>query len=280
MLVLFAAFRRTSLLLFLFVVTSLHLFCEPVAQPAERNPVASAAVTMNGKALFAVQGALSFSAGTRAAAISGRLKELSKDVTFKSQSISVSDAEGTSNIVGGDLVLMSVTDRDAYAAGMTREALAKDYAQKMGAALIAYRHEYSLKSLILGGVYALLSTVILILLLRLLGILFRQFYKKLDSWRGTLIPSLRIQKFELLPADRIADFGIGVAKLIRLALIFAICYFYASLVLGFFPWTRGYAEVLLGYVLSPLKLVGEALIAYLPNVFFIGVILLISFYLA
>ena len=55
-------------------------------------------------------------------------------------------------------------------------------------------------------------------------------------------------------------------------------YFYASLVLGFFPWTRGYAQVLIGYVLSPLKIVGDAFVAYLPNVFFIAVIVLVSFY--
>jgi hypothetical protein len=63
---------------------------------------------------------------------------------------------------------------------------------------------------------------------------------------GTLIPSLRIQKFELLPADRIADFAIGVAKLLRFVLVLIALYFYASLVLGFFPWTRGYAQILVG----------------------------------
>ncbi len=182
--------------------------------------------------------------------------------------------------MAGDLVVMSVTDLDGKLAGQSRQTLAQDYAQRIDTELTAMRHEYSLKSLILGGVYVILTTLALIVVLRLFGIIFRRLYGKLNSWRGTLIPSLRIQKFELLPADRIADFAIGMAKLLRLALVLVVCYFYASLVLGFFPWTRGYARVLLGYALSPLKLVGDAAVAYLPNVFFIGVILLIAFYIA
>ena len=199
---------------------------------------------------------------------------------FKPESLSIADAEGTTDIMAGDLVVMSVTDQDAAVAGKSRQELANDYAQRIRAALTALRHAHSLKSLILGGVYAVISTAVLILLLRLLGFLFRKLYRKLDSWRGTLIPSLRIQKFELLPADRIADFAIGVAKLLRFGLVLVVLYFYASLVLGFFPWTRGYAQVLVGYVLSPLKLVGDAVVAYLPNLFFIAVIVVISIYVA
>ena len=270
--------KRSCFVLSFLLVTGLSVVCEAPAEQAAPSTAPTAPVIVSGKTLFSVQGVLSFSAEARAAAISKRIRDLSQDVVLRSQTISVSDAEGASDIVAGDLVVMSVTDRDARAASVTRQALAQDYAQRIAAALTAYRHEYSLKSLILGGVYALISTIVLIVLLRLLGILFRKFYKKLHSWRGTVIPSLRIQKFELLPADRIADFAIGVTRLTRLALVLVICYFYASLVLGFFPWTRGYARVLLGYVLSPLKQVSDAAIAYLPNVFFIAVILVIAYY--
>lgn len=42
---------------------------------------------------------------------------------MKSVPITVSDAEGSSNIMAGDLVLMSVTDQDARATGTTRRYL-------------------------------------------------------------------------------------------------------------------------------------------------------------
>lgn len=267
-------------LLVCFLTVCPKITSQTAAQVAKPKPVAQAPVRVNGNTLFFVPGVLSFPAEARATAISERIKSLSKDVMFKPESLTVADAEGTSDIVAGDLVVMSVTDQDAAVAGKSRQELASDYAQRVRAALTALRHAHSLKSLILGGVYAVISTAVLILLLRLLGFLFRKLYRKLDSWRGTLIPSLRIQKFELLPADRIADFAIGVAKLLRFGLVLVVLYFYTSLVLGFFPWTRGYAQVLVGYVLSPLKLVGDALVAYLPNLFFIAVIVVISIYVA
>jgi small-conductance mechanosensitive channel len=274
-----AALLRSFALALLCMLAGSHLASQSVAKPATNASTAQATVTVNGKAIFTVQGILSFPANARAAAISSRIEALSKDVTFKPESLSVADGDGTSDVMADDLVVMSVTDQDAAAAGVTRQALASEYAKRIGAALLAFRHEYSLKSLTLGGVYTVISTVVLILLLRLLGVIFRRAYRKLDSWRGTLIPSLRIQKFELMPADRITDFVIGVAKLLRLAVVLVVLYFYTSLVLGFFPWTRGYARVLLDYVLSPLKLVGDAAVAYLPNLFFIAVIILISVYI-
>ena len=46
-----------------------------------------------------------------------------------------------------------------------------------------------------------------------------------------------------------------------------------------FPWTEGYARVLVDYVLSPLRLIAGATVAYLPNLFFVGVIVLVAVYL-
>ncbi len=274
----FAALRHSCLVFSLLLLTGIQLAGQATTQPSAPTAPASAPVSVNGKVLFTVPGVLSFPPQARADAISSRIAALSKDISSKSMSISVSDAEGTSNIMAGDLVVMSVTDQDARTAGKTRQALANEFAQKISASVTTYRHDYSPKTLILSGVYVVLATVALIFLFRLLGVLFRRLYKKLDSWRGTIIPSLRIQKFELLPADRIADFFIELAKLLRLAIVLVMSYFYASLVLGFFPWTRGYARILLGYILAPLRLVGEAFIAYLPNLFFIGIIILISIY--
>ncbi len=268
--------RSCALIVFVLAAGNVVSQLAPQAPATPQAP--QAPVTVGDKTLFTVPGVLSFPAKARAAAITERIKDLSKDVMFKPESLSVADAEGTSDIMAGDLVVMSVTEQDAKLAGKSRQELAGDYVGQIRSALSALRHEYSLKSLLLGAVYVLLATAVLIAILRLLGFLFPKLYRKVDSWRGTFIPSVRIQRFELLPASRIVAFLIGVAKLLRFTLVLIALYFYASLVLGFFPWTRGYARVLVGYVLSPLKLIGDALIGYLPNVFFIAVIIVISIY--
>lgn len=246
------------------------------ASPKPAPPAPQAQVRLHDHVLFNVQGALSFTAEARAEAISKRIEDLSKSVATAPQQLTLSDMNGSTDIVAGDLVVMSVTDQDAQAAGKTREQLAGDYAQRIDNALTASRRAYGIRSLLLGGAYTLLVTAMLILVLRLCGVIFQKIYKTIDSWRGTFIPSLRIQKFELLPANRIADFSIGLARLVRFALTLVILYSYTSLVLGFFPWTRNYSHVLLDYVLSPVKVVGAAITGYLPNIFFIAIIVLIA----
>lgn len=235
-------------------------------------------MTLRGKVLFPVQGVLSFPAEARAAAISRRIEDLSRDVMFRPGSLLVANAERTTDITAGDLIVMSVTDEDAQAAGTTREALAHEYAGRIGSAIRAVRHEYSLRSLLLGSVYTLIASAALFFFWRLLAWSVRKMAATFEAWRGTRIRSLRIQRFELLPANRIVGFAIGLVRLVRLLVVLVSFYAYASLVLGFFPWTRGYARVLLGYVLAPLRLVGRQVASYLPNLFFVAVIAVISFY--
>ncbi|MGH9551088.1 MAG: mechanosensitive ion channel family protein, partial [Terriglobales bacterium] len=242
-------------------------------------PVEQASVTVNGKTLFTVRGVLSFTAAARANAISRRIHELSKDILFKPDSVTVADSESGTDIMAADVIVMSVTNQDAGLAGQSRRDLANDYAQRIRSALLSLRREYSLKSILLGVLYALIATSVLLLILGIFSRLFPKVYRTLNTWRGTRIRSLRIQRFEILPAHRITDFAVGLAKLLRFLLVVIALYFYASLVLGFFPWTRGYAQVLVGYVLSPLRLIADTAVAYLPNLFFILVIVLVSFYL-
>jgi hypothetical protein len=97
-------------------------------QAAVPHLAMTAPVIVRGETIFQVRGILSFSAAARAAAISQRITDLSQEVTFDPKSLAVSDAEGTSDIVAGDLVLMSVTDEDAQGTGLSRQALAAEYA--------------------------------------------------------------------------------------------------------------------------------------------------------
>ena len=133
-------FKRPSTLyavglLMCFLTICPFLTGQAVVRAAEPKPVPQAPVTVNGNTLFLVQGVLSFPAEARAAAITRRIKDLSKDLMFKPESLSVADGEGTTDIMAGDLVVMSVTDQDAKLAGQPRDELAKDYAERISASL-------------------------------------------------------------------------------------------------------------------------------------------------
>lgn len=249
--------------------------------PSASVPASRVAVTIAGKPLFFVQErVLSFSPEDRAAAISGRIRRITRNPLIKIDSIGVSDGDGSTDIVSGDTVIMSVTDADARAAGRTRLELANVYAQTIRSAIQQVRTEYDWRTIARGIGFTLLTTFVLFGSIRVMNHFYPKLYGKIRSWQHTRIRSIRIQKFELLPAERITAFLVAFARLIRFVVVAVLVYFYLSITFSFFPWTRGYAAILLDYVLTPAKLVGGAVLDYLPNLFFIGVILLVAYYIS
>jgi len=158
------------------------------------------------------------------------------------------------------------------------QALAADYAAAIQRAIEVHRKTYSLKSIALGSVFVLLATIVLVVIFKLIGRLFIRSYATIEGWRGTKIRSIRIQAQEVLSADRIAALLIGLLKGVRVAVMLVLIYFYLPLAFSFFPWTHDLAGTLFGYVFSPLLVVMKAFVSYLPNVFYIAVIVAVSYY--
>jgi small-conductance mechanosensitive channel len=247
-----------------------------VTQPAQAK---GAPVVVDGKTLFVVRENLfTFSPQQRAQTITGHVVWLSKQPKDRINGVRVVDEGNLTEIVSEDTVLATVSDADAKAVGSTRQALASEYAKQITTAAEALQRTFSLRSILLSVLYAALSTAILVLLLKLLGLIFPKFYATLESWHGIYIRSLRIQKLELLPAERITALLRTMAQLTRFLLTLALLYVYLTVTLSFFPRTQGFSSTLLRYVLWPLRAVGNAILAYLPNVFFILVILLVAYY--
>ena len=248
----------------------------PTAQPSQN---AGSPVVVAGKAILYVrEGYFSFTAEERANLVAQKIQALIDDSPARTRAITTVDAETTTSIVSGDTVIMTLTDADGSAAGTSRQQLAAQDAQTIRSAIVDFRREHSVRALLLGFLWAAVATVALIVLLKLMGMLFSKIYATLRSWHGKYIRSIRIQKVELLPADRITNSLILLARGLRLVLSLLLFYFYLSLVFSFFPSTRGYASVLFEYVLYPLRTVGAAFAAYLPNVFFVAVILTLAYY--
>ncbi len=177
---------------------------------------------------------LSFSPEDRAKLIGERLERILGDLSRNIDSIRATEAETSTDITLGDLIVMTITDKDASTAGLTRQELAKEYVSKIRSTLSQRREESSVRSFLLGATYALIATVILVLLLYAFGRLFRALYRKIETWKETRIPSLRIQNLELLTAERLSIIFAKVAQFIRLVVTVVVLYFYIPLVLGFF----------------------------------------------
>ncbi|MGH9743229.1 MAG: mechanosensitive ion channel family protein [Candidatus Acidiferrum sp.] len=250
----------------------------PKAPPA---PAPGAPVQVQGKTLFVIQeGYFSFTPAGRAAAISARILQLSKESKARIEALRIYDQETTTAIVDNDVVIMTVTSQDAKSAGKSRQDLAQEYAAKIREAAESLRQQHSLRSMTIAILWGLGATIVLFLLLKLLIVLFRRVYSIIRSWHGKYIRSIRIQRLELLPAERITSMLLFLARALKVLLMFALAYAYVSFAFSLFPSTRGYANLLLGYVLYPLRAVWQAAVGFVPNLFFIAVILLAAYYLS
>jgi small-conductance mechanosensitive channel len=234
-------------------------------------------VTLDGRVIFTLKlGRGAFSAEERAGVLSDRLAKLADDPFFQVSKIAVSESEATVDIVAEDRIIMSITRRDAEAAGKSKAELAADYARRITDALKVHQHDFNLQSILLGLLFTVLATAGVVGLLVLLNRLYRKTTLKVESWIEAGVTSMRLPPLEIIRRERIQKVVSALLRGFRLILYVVVLYTYLHLTLQFFPWTRPLAHHLMGYVLVPLKTIGRAVWDQVPNLFFIAVLVMIT----
>lgn len=248
-----------------------------VAGDSSAQAPTGAPVVYGGDTLFTIYGHLGpFGPRERAEAIVIRLARLERRLGMAIDSVQVVEGDLGSEILIGDEVVMTVMDADVVPGGLSRSALASGYANRILQAAAAAVWARSPTGLIVEIGKTILATAGLILLLYGLRVLFNRLYGFL---RGPGVPPLHLKRFELLSARRFSEVLTAVARGIRVVVTLLLFYIYVPLVLSFFPWTAPYAAKIVGYVVTPLKAVGTGFLEYLPKIFFIAVIVLVTRYL-
>ena len=270
----------TALLTFVFVILSPFVCSQDLINSSAGNKIDGFPVVLADETLFIIQANVgSFSSEERAAAISKRLEKIATNSDIKIESIKLETKEDTTNIIIGNKVVVTLTEDDAQVSRKPRQELAQQYLATIKNKLQEYRKERSLEYLIKAAIYTAISTITLIVILIFIGRIFPKIYNLLDSWRETRIPSLRIQNFELVTSTRLTDILIRLVKLIRWAIVLSLLYIYLPLVFSFFPWTQQLGSNLLNYLVRAVELILDAFFDYLPNLFVIGFIILLTYYI-
>ncbi len=258
----------------------LALLASPAAAQVTTDSTAQptgAPVVYRSDTLFTLYGHLGpFGPGERAAAIGLRLNRLGPALAAGTDSILVTEVEQRTEVLVGDQVLMTVLDADAEPSGLSRAALAGAWAAKIKRVTATAAAATSLTAIAIGAGKALVATLLLVLLLRGMRVVFTRLYQVLKSPR---VPPLRIKQFELLSSARLGEALTVLGRVLRVVLTLLLLYFYVPLVLSFFPWTAPLSRKIVGYVLTPLQAVGGGIVDYLPKVFFIIVIFLVTRYI-
>ena len=246
-------------------------------QPAfdyQESRVQSAQVVVDGIPLFQVVGTSTFPAKRRAREISKRIKHFAADPEFDPATLELRDIEGATGIYAGDEALIYVFKGDASLEGaLSPRLIAKKlYLPKIQESITFYRLERDPKVLFMDGFYAILRTVLLFLSVWLVVWGFRKIHQLVEQRFKRKIEQLEEKSKKILQARQLWTLIKTLLKITQVVLLLALVYLFMTLVLDLFPWTRYVSRPLLGYLINPLVIIGRALLDYLPNLFFLVIL--------
>lgn len=221
----------------------------------------------------------SYTAQERAAAIENRIRSMADNYKVNVDSIYLQQNEDSWIVIWQDQMIAGVNEEDAMWADMQTAQLANHYLHHIRASIQQYRDDTSLQKIAMGIGFAIIIIAALALLIRGIGKAIRWVKKRLLLLRTSLFPGLQIKGYEIVSANRQVKFVWSILDILKWFLILVSVYLALPVLLNLFPTTRGYAPILLGYFIKPIKDVAQAIVAYLPNMITIVVISFIFRYL-
>ena len=250
------------------------------APPANQELAAEAEqpapVMIGGEAIIWIPtGAGQYTPEVRAERIAARIEEAIADRSIPNPAVTVTEAEGSSEVRMGPRLLMVVTAQDARRLGAARTSLAEHVAREFEKAIRNERLRRAPGALLRSGLYGLAATIVFAILVWVIMRSTRWSRHAAERWRAGRLDAVRVQDAEIVSSDRIGAAIDRAFRLARLILILLAFDLYLTYVLGLFPWTRAVSYALLDYVVTPARTIAKALVGYLPNLLFVIVIVLV-----
>ena len=236
-------------------------------------------VTVEGHEVLRIYEAIgTLSAQDRAQGASDRFSKLIYAPDADLAKITTASSPYGTEIVLGDQILLVVTDADAQHAHVARDLLARYLVGQIRGAINLARQQHGKKFLITAAVYAVVTLAIYLLVLWLLIAGSRRLLKALEP-AATHLKGIKIQQSEIVAGKRLAGLLATCVQLLRVVLIFILTWIFLATEFNYFPWTREHGKRLLGYIITPVEFVGHSFLNYLPNLFYIAVIVAVVYYI-
>jgi small-conductance mechanosensitive channel len=147
-----------------------------------------------------------------------------------------------------------------------------------GAILSLVQNE-KLASMLDEVVFSLVIIGIFLFMVKVAKRLMNRLAAKLESWRGTRIPPLKIQTFELISAEQLTNILKWLVDKVKLLIYLMLPYIFIPIFFSYFPRTRGYVLKYLDYIVAPFKTIFQGILAFIPNLVFIVITIYLVRYL-
>jgi len=248
------------------------------AAAAKNDDLRRADVVIDGTTLFSVRGVRAHPAERRAEEIKNRIEAIAGNSKIGANSLKLEDhPEGTWIMADGQRIL-AVLDEDALIEGISPRPLAEIYRGHIGEAIEAYRRDRRPGFLLFRALYTLGATLALLVTWRfgrwIVALLRAGFERRYRA---------RIEGFEatahhIIKVEQIWGGLVGLLNLTCGVTITVAVYVYLHYVLSLFPWTRAFANSMYLIAVDPLRTMGSGLVGIIPNLVFLGILIVVTRY--
>jgi small-conductance mechanosensitive channel len=239
-------------------------------------------VVFSGDTLFFIETNVgSFTPRQRADRVENNLQRLAKLPADQFDSLEVVLVEGEAEIVLGEDIITSISVRDARAAGLELEELARLRLTDIRRALLDDYNDSSLRRVLVDIGLFVLALVVFFFVFRGINRLFdilRFRLRRIDD-KLVLSNNALLRRFSLITPAMEKKLLLILLRLLRYTVLIVFLYLYLPFLFSQMNYTRGFGEQLMQYVLQPIRFIWQGFIGFLPSFFFIVVILFASRYL-
>ena len=238
-----------------------------------------APVKIDGNTLFFVRGISSFPASQRASVISKRIRKAAANKSIPADSVKITNGQGHLMIYAGEDFIMNIYDVDAESEKISQAALARLIHIKTVEALKQYREQRSRPVLIKNSIHAIGAAILYVTLLFSILWLLRKIKTWLQRKIKSRADSLENKSYKLISSVQIWSVYNSIFRILKLLTVLILSVISLEYIFGLFPWTNSILISTLNLVVNPLKTMGMGIISYIPSLFFLIVIFLVTRYL-
>jgi small-conductance mechanosensitive channel len=235
-------------------------------------------VLFEGDTLFLLSSDLGpYTAEERANAAEMRLYKLADELTYVKDSFNIIDKNEFSLISYSNQRIISISNQDATVAGLGRQEAAEKYVQIIHDSFVQHIEKKSFTEWMIRIGLTLLTLFGLVVVIFLLNRLFKWINRKLLEYEKRLDRKKK-SIFRYLAPKGPEYFFIFISNIVKYALIILFIFLYLPLMFSFLPWTKGIVEEFYSYILDPVMYIVNGLYHFLPNLFYIAIIIIIARY--
>ena len=235
-------------------------------------------VVFMGDSLFTINANFGpFTPEERVTLINEHLNRLANQITVVEDSFNIVDKHNYSLVSYKGFSIMTISDEDVIHMGIPRRQAVEEYVEIINA---SFKEHITHKSLV-EWLISIGFTILTLLGLFAIFYLINRFFKWLNLRLIQYEKSLKRKKkslFRYLAPKGPENFFIFLSTILKYTLIILILFFYLPLLFSFLPWTEGIVDQFYAYVSAPVRYVISGIINFLPNLFFIVIIIIVARY--